>query len=389
VFSLSRRHHGREGRSPLLLAAALFVAVPGFLVTACGGPAGSTQADAAAATSRPTDSPTPATVKRHSSAVAVHLLNQAAAAAVMVSYQGQEVVTRWVNGSGSVFVSDIWHDSGGQTITQTTASGSSDDSEPYLSSDSDGQAPEGVLGVTASLVGLLESHYIVVYAGKGAADDRGAQVVEAWRADGSIAARFWLDNATKLPLEREIFDSAAHVISQDVFLNVQFSQGAQVARPVSVPAATADPPGPWTDPLTHAQLLTLHSRGWLVPKELPGGLSLFTGAQTTTSAGVVLDLGYSDGLSVISVFEQRGDLATQLAGWQKATVDGHVIYVAEPDQRSLTWSSRGMVYTVMADAPTQTVNAVVGALPHDAPPGFFKRMSRGFTRLASWVNPFG
>jgi sigma-E factor negative regulatory protein RseB len=121
---------------------------------------------------------------------------------------------------------------------------------------------------------------------------------------------------------------------------------------------------------------------------LPGGLSLFTGARTTTSTGGVLDLGYSDGLSVVSVFEQRGDLAAKLAGWQRITVDGHVIYVTEPDQRSFTWSSQGMVYTVMADAPVQTVNAVVGALPHDTPPGFWQRMSRGFVRLASWVNPF-
>jgi sigma-E factor negative regulatory protein RseB len=102
----------------------------------------------------------------------------------------------------------------------------------------------------------------------------------------------------------------------------------------------------------------------------------------------VLGLGYSDGLSVVSVFEQRGHLAARLDGWRKATVNGHEIFVAEPDQRSLTWSSRGMVYTVMADAPAGTVDAVVGVLPHDAPAGFWKRMSRGMARLASWVNPF-
>jgi sigma-E factor negative regulatory protein RseB len=118
-------------------------------------------------------------------------------------------------------------------------------------------------------------------------------------------------------------------------------------------------------------------------------LSLFTGAQTQTSTGTVLDLAYSDGLSVVSVFEQRGNLAAKLAGWQKITVAGHAIYAAEPDQRSLTWASRGMVYTVMADAPAQTVDTVIGVLPHDKPPGFWKRMSRGFARLASWVNPFG
>ena len=151
----------------------------------------------------------------------------------------------------------------------------------------------------------------------------------------------------------------------------------------------ADPQGPWTDPLSPGQLLGLRAHGWLVPVGLPGGLSLFAGAKTQTSNGTALDLGYSDGLSVVSVFEQRGDLAAELAGWPRTTVDGHVIYVAEPDQRCFTWSSHGMVYTVLADAPTQTVNAVVGALPHDSPPGFWKRLSRGFVRLASWVNPFG
>ena len=30
----------------------------------------------------------------------------------------------------------------------------------------------------------------------------------------------------------------------------------------------------------------------------------------------------------------------------------------------------------------------VGALPHDGPTGFWKRMSRGLVRVASWVNPF-
>ncbi len=384
----------RDGRSPLLLAAALAVAVPGFLVTACSGQASSATSAAASrdgATAAAGGSPAvagkaPAAGRRHSSAHAVRLLNQAAQAAILTSYQGEEVATRWSDGNGSILVSDIWHVSGGQTVTQTLASGTSFSSQPYLSSDTDGQAPEGVLGVTVALIQLLQQHYVMVYAGTGSADSRTAQVVDAWRDDGSLAARFWLDDATKLPLERVVFDSAAHVISQDVFLNVRFARPGQAAIPS---APQASPSGPWAGPLSQAQLLALHASGWLVPAGLPGGLSLFTGAQTTTSAGTVLDLGYSDGLSVVSVFEQRGDLAARLAGWQQAKVDGHVIYVAEPDQRSLTWSGRGMVYTVMADAPAQTVDAVVGALPHDGPPGFWKRMSRGFVRLASWVNPFG
>jgi MucB/RseB N-terminal domain len=405
VFTLSppvtrrARQRGREGRSPWLAAAALVVAIPGLLITACSGQGsaqgGTSTSAGSAETATAGDSPavigaTTKTSRRVARARAVQLLNQAAQAAIAMSYQGEEVVTRWTNGSGSVLVSNIWHVSGGQTVTQTMTAGTAASSQPYLSADPDSQAPEGVLGVTQSLVQLIETNYVMVYAGAGSADTRTAQVIEARRADGTLAARFWLDDATKLPLERVVFDSDSHVISQDVFLNLHFASQPGTAVPAAVPAAAAAAPaGPWEDPLSHAQLLALRSRGWQVPAALPGGLALFTGAQATMSTGSVLDLGFSDGLSVVSVFEQHGHLAAKLAGWQKVKVDGRVVYLALPDQRSLTWSSHDMVFTVMADAPTQTVDAVIGALPHDSPPGFFKRMSHGFVRLASWVNPFG
>jgi sigma-E factor negative regulatory protein RseB len=375
-----------EGRPPgpaLLLAAVLAMAVPGLLATACSSQTAASQdapassAAAAAATQPP--------VRRPGSVLAARLLTQAAQAAVVNSYQGEEIVSHWSTTGDSELMSDIWHVSGGQTVTRTLASGLYASSEPYLSADTDGQWPEGVLGVTTQLVRLLEAHYIVEYEGAGSAGNRTAQIVAAWRDDGSLAARFWLDDATGLPLEREVFDSSEHVISEDLFINVRLENQAPVAAPAGGPA---DPQGPWTTPLPAGQLLALRGHGWLVLPQLPGSLSLFTGAQTQTSTGTVLDLGYSDGLSVISLFEQRGNLAAKLAGWQQVTVAGHVVYAAQPDQRSLTWSSRGMVYTVIADAPTQTVDDVIGALPHDTPPGFWKRMSRGFARLASWANPF-
>ena len=401
----------RNGRSPRVLAAALAVAMPGLLVSACSsqsgaGPAGGDAVSAAgrAAAGPVTRGRAPATAKRPATVRAVNLLAQAAQAAIVTSYQGQEIVTRWSQGGGSVLVSSIWHVSGGQTVTQTTAAGASFSSQSYLSSDTDSQSPEGVLGVTAPLIGLLKSHYLVAYVGSGSADNRTAQVVEAWRSDGSIAARFWLDDATKLPLEREVFDTAAHVIGQDVFIDVSFTApggpegvpgdsrapGAspqQAAAKSASARVSASPPGPWTDPFSRRQLLALRDGGWQVPAELPGGLSLFTGAKTRAETGAVLDLGYSDGLSMVSVFEQRGKLPATLPGWRKTKAGGHVVF-ALPDQRLLTWAGHGMVFTMVADAPSQTVDAAVGALPHDGPAGFWKRMSRGLVRVASWVNPF-
>jgi sigma-E factor negative regulatory protein RseB len=386
VFALScPESRRRDVRPPLLLAAALAMAVPGLLTTACSGQAGSAPETATASAARSAPGQGAVPPKRHGNVRAALLLTQAAQAAILTSYQGEEIVFHWGSSGATIVVSDIWHASGGQTITRTLAGGTQVSGGPYLSADTDAQWPEGVLGVTTPLVRLLEAHYTVAYVGSGSADNRTAKIVDARRDDGSLAARFWLDTTTKLPLEREVFDSAAHLISEDVFLNVRITPQAPSAAPVG---GVAVPAGPWPDPLSAPQLLSMRGHGWLIPPGLPYGLSLYTGAQAATGTGIVLDLGYSDGLSVVSVFEQRGNPAAKLAGWQKTTVAGHVIYAAEPDQRSLTWSSRGMVYTVIADAPAQTVAAVVGSLPHDTPPGFWKRMSRGLARLASWANPF-
>ncbi len=103
----------------------------------------------------------------------------------------------------------------------------------------------------------------------------------------------------------------------------------------------------------------------------------------------MLDLGYSDGLFAVSIFVQRGGLAPKLAGYQKITLDGRDVYADQPDQRSVTWAGQGFVFTVMADAPSATLDQAVDALPYDAPRGFWGRLSNGFTRLARLANPFG
>jgi sigma-E factor negative regulatory protein RseB len=172
------------------------------------------------------------------------------------------------------------------------------------------------------------------------------------------------------------------VISLDSFNEVQFGVPAQMPAVASATTTATmsamAPPG----------LLALNGHGWVVKPTMPGGLSLYSGGETDTASGPVLDLAYSDGLFVVSVFEQRGKLASNLTGWQKIKLNGQVVYAAEPDEPSLTWSGRGMVYTLIADAPAQTMDAAVGALPHDEPPGFWKRLSHGFARLAHLANPF-
>jgi hypothetical protein len=144
----------------------------------------------------------------------------------------------------------------------------------------------------------------------------------------------------------------------------------------------------WSSRLDPAQLAMLRARGWPVPRLLPGNLLLIAAHQRGTAAGPVIDLDYSDGLSLVSIFLQRGELPRALPGWQEITLRGSAVYSTDPDSRSLAWSARGFVYTVIAEAPVATVDQVVDSLPHDARPGFWGRIARGMRRLASWANPF-
>ena len=105
-----------------------------------------------------------------------------------------------------------------------------------------------------------------------------------------------------------------------------------------------------------------------------------------TPSGQVADLGFSDGLSVVSLFVERGALPAKIPGWQSDRIGGHVVYVA---QHEVTMSDRGFVYTLITDAPPKTVDAVVAAMPDNRGPGVLSRLGRGLHRIMSVLNPFG
>jgi sigma-E factor negative regulatory protein RseB len=309
----------------------------------------------------------------------LRLLGRAAAAGLDTSYQGVELIAQSGVTGTVTMISSVWHRGGGLTVTQTSDAAVLGDAQPYVAYAGDDRSSEGVFGVTKTLVGMLGRHYLAVFTGTGSAVGRPAFIVELHRADGSLAARFWLDSKTLVPLRRDVFDTSAQLVGEDAFVQVQFG-------PLAAPPGAASPvPLQWSRVAAPAKLLLdLDGHGWQLPAVLPGGLALYEAAQSQTGTGQIVDLGYSDGLSVISLFVERGTLA-KMAGWQPVSLSGHVVYAAE---HSITWAGRGFVYTVIADAPPQTVEQVVAALPQNSAPGFLARIGRGLDRLASLVNPF-
>ncbi len=318
--------------------------------------------------------------------VGLRLLQGAAAACQGTSYSGVQVLTWRGQRQPKASVVEVWHKPGSTTLMQSANTPSPQPGavlppgtipQPGAAAD---LSPDGLLGVSGRLLALLRSNYRVVYVGHGSADNRNALVVEVRRPDGGVAARFWLDAATKLPLRRESLDADGHVISEGVFINLELGARGLGGMPAAVAA-------PWTARLDRARLTALRAKGWPAPGQLPANLMLFAATTTESSPAPVVELTYSDGLAVVSLFVQRGELAQPMPGWRPVVLHGRAVYAVDADEMCFTWSADGFVYTLVADAPLATVSQVVAALPDTGGPGFWVRMARGLRRLVAWANP--
>ena len=315
------------------------------------------------------------------SASSLRLLSQAARACRRTAYQGEEMLGDWGRAGPATSVVEVWHASGGVTLAQAVAAAPSWPGEvphivapaPYLG----GQDLVGsvMLGMSARLAALLSTNYQVAAAGWGQVAGRMARVVTA-RRDGRLAARFWLDKATTLPLRRETFDGHGHIVSDVSFMALRVGAGAAGAPAGAVPRQ-------WVT----ARPARLRAEGWPLPGPLPDGLVLLGAREGNTATGPVVDLDYSDGLSLVSVFLQRGHLKSRPAGWWGMTVGGSQVYADESEGQTFVWPAQGFVYTLVAAAPPQTVAQVVAALPHNGRPGLLARLGQGLHRLLSWLIP--
>jgi sigma-E factor negative regulatory protein RseB len=321
----------------------------------------------------------------------IALMNAAAAACKTVSFRGVQIVAWTSAGASSWYLIDVWHRSGEPELAATD--GDADDkSAPGVPG---GAGAVGVLNISPAMLTLLRTNYVVEYAGAGSFSDRPARIVAVRRHDGTLAAQYWLDRETGLPLRREMFDESGHRISEGAFIRLDVGLSG---------VGTVPPPQghSWqnyfslqqtpSSRVTAARIRALRAAGWPVPQTVAGNMKLASVSKTRTASGAVLDASYSDGLSLISVFIQRGELEGSLPGWHHIAVGGMPVYSTKSgdlDEQGLAWSAGGFVYTVIADAPPQAVSRVIAELPHQRDAGFWDRVARGIRRIGSWFDPFG
>ncbi|MGH3096892.1 MAG: sigma-E factor regulatory protein RseB domain-containing protein [Streptosporangiales bacterium] len=311
---------------------------------------------------------------------AVDLLKRARQAARITAYHGVEVISSW---------------SGGPASSETVKVSNIPGRGTFADLDHSGYAQGSVVRTvpTARAFGhgrlsLLTANYKLVRNGSGRVAGRAADIVEARQPSrGSpVAARYWLDKKSGVLLRRDVLTRAGSLARQSLFLDIAFEAPRPPNRQASSVSSTAG--GGTASTSTRS---ALRGDGWTLPRTLPGDLVLHDVRITGRGSSRVVQLSYSDGISAVSVFEQRGRLdRSSLDGWRKDQVAGRSVYLRDAVPRQLTWASSGTVYTVVADAPDATVGKVVGALPARTDgPGLWGRLWRGLGRIGSWCNPFG
>ena len=305
---------------------------------------------------------------------ALQLLTDAARAARSLSYRGTQYVSTWRAGTTSSHVADVRHTaSGGSVVALRRTAGAAPATPVTMDTDLD-----------LRLLHLLAEHYVLQTGREDTCTGRRTHVVEARRpgveGEAAVAGRFWVDAESSLVLRREVFDASGRLVRSTAFASVDIGPADRSSLP------DADEPLPAVD------VTALRTQGWDVPASLAGHLELYDARLQEHEGGDVLHLSYSDGLSTLSLFAQRGRLGGRsLAGFAPQRLGRSSVWVrtASSPQR-VVWGGSGQVFTLLTDAPPDTVRDVVAALPHDREPrtGILARIGRGLSRLASWLNPF-
>jgi sigma-E factor negative regulatory protein RseB len=247
-------------------------------------------------------------------------------------------------------------------------------------------SPEASGLLDDTLLEALSGNYDLRIAAVTTCRGRPARVVEARRPGvvgaAAVAGRFWLDASTGLLLRRDVLQPDGTLLRSSELADVDVGRAAGVTLSAS---NTLRPAG---ERLDDAALYSLQKQGWLTPAMLPGGLVLF---ESRLLEGDVLQLSYTDGLSTLSLFGQRGEVPPTTSGLVR-TVGGGTVWESWGEPSRVVWSEHGRTWTLVSDAAPSLIDDVLLVLPHSQAQvrqdGVGPRVWRGMSRVGAWLNPF-
>jgi sigma-E factor negative regulatory protein RseB len=308
---------------------------------------------------------------------AVGLLQTAARAARTRTWSGTQHVVSTRSGEPRLSVLQIHHTPGGGSTVR------------LLSAQGEAVAADVL---DDNLLTLLASHFQLRVVQDSFCAGRRAHVVEATRPGVTgplaVAGRFWLDAATGLVLRRDVLDETGTITRSSSFVSLVVGTTGKAAPTAYTAGGVVRPSG---QRLGEGELAVLQASGWPVIRTLPSGLDLFESRMHDGQGGEVLQLSYSDGLSTLSLFVQKGELPEDTAGTVRS-MGGGAVRVSPGVTERVVWSGNGRTWTLVSDAPESTVEGAVLALPHApaavAGDGVLDRAWRGLSRVGAWLNPF-
>jgi negative regulator of sigma E activity len=299
------------------------------------------------------EGPSVATGTTLTAAEAQAMMQRAADAAHSVSYSGRQ--------------SFLAHRNGGAIVAQIDVDARAGQGSQVMVNNQTGQQllPRFTPALISSrvvddeLLDLLERNYRLSGTRGSSVAKRNATVVAATRGDShSVAARWWIDDATGIVLWQETYGRSGSVDVSFGFTSVTVSRGHSILQ--HLPPRLAVPRT--STSLTISSAAELNASGWSCFRNL-AGLSLVRIRSDRAGNPDTVHLVYSDGLSTVSVFQQRGQLTAVPEGsdWDDA-LGAHVRRGASG---VATWQSGETVFTVVTDGSPGLLTETVRSLPHD------------------------
>lgn len=314
----------------------------------------------------------PQTRRELDATAALTVLTRAAAAAGEVRYRGTQSVRIYADGRmlGTEYTVETRSGDGRQvavldaTTRQVLSTVHSDTTARVADSDQ---------------LELLRTNFLLGGSTGALVAGQAATVISAVRSNGQTAARWWVDDEFGLLLWQETYDDSGLTTMSAGFTTVTFGEPDVTAQ-----RATRSTESLTTTSLTLASSADLEARGWSCPNAL-AGLSLIRVRADSAESPTVVHLGFSDGLTSVSVFEQRGTLSRAPSGthWDDTTR----AYVRDGAAKVATWQSGSTVFTVVTDGSAEMLAGAVAALPHDQTPPrtTIERVRAGWSRILDSV----
>jgi sigma-E factor negative regulatory protein RseB len=323
--------------------------------------------------------PVPA-APRGDSPTAVSWLQQAAAAPGRVSFRGTQLVTAWGPQGASSAMLEVVHAAQQGSEVTVLGAGASPGLKAFVQRAGHTSGPT----VDGAPLELLRANHDLVHQGLGVMIGRSAVLIEALRPDRTLAARFWIDQATGLLLQRQLFSSDGRTLVRATeFTALEIAESEFLSH---LPPMLPDE----VQQVGLGRMDDLRAEGWTCVDRPAASLRLH---DVHRAVGGALQFSYSDGLFTVSLFQQRGTLdPAAVAGYTAVgTSSGAQVFVRHGMPSYAVWSSGGIVYTVAGDVPSDVLAQVVAAFPHEPTPKVtaVERMGTGLARMAVWLTPMG